>query len=65
MTVRMDVVAVIPYGSGTAQTHLKFDSDYKTFCGRVCEDWEPSETELGAVLNSAYTCKRCMRAFYK
>lgn len=62
---RLDVIVVIPYGNANGALHLAFDGDYKTFCGRNCEEWVPGETTVAASVNSAYCCKRCRLAYLR
>lgn len=60
-----EVTVLIPYGNPTGLLHFAFANDYKTFCGRTCEGWNESEETVARTMESAYCCKRCLKAFLK
>lgn len=62
---RLKIVVVIPYGNANAAQHLKYDGDYKTFCGRICEGWSPSDMPTTEVIDSVYCCAKCRKAYFK
>lgn len=53
---------IIPYRNGSAQTHIRFKGDWRTFCGKDCEHWVPTEMPD---LDSSYTCKRCVKTYWE
>lgn len=59
-----DIEMVIPYGRSKTQCHLRFNGDYKTFCGIICEGWPTSDQTVSQSLDSVYTCKRCLKSFW-
>lgn len=60
-----EVETVIPYGNSTGLLHLRFNGDYKTFCGRECEGWPISDKRFSETVDSSYCCKRCRTAAFK
>lgn len=60
------IEVVVPYANPNGALHLRFDGDYRTFCGRECNDWPKVEGKsFSAALDSAYICKRCRSAALK
>jgi hypothetical protein len=55
---------VIPYGRADAQNHFAHGNKKgdTTLCGRDCYGWSIARAFTGADVNSAYSCKRCVRA---
>lgn len=62
---RGSVELVVPYGNPNAQTHMRLAGEYITFCGRACEGWSVVDTPLSTAVDSAFTCKRCLKAMVK
>lgn len=44
--------------------HIRFVDDYVTFCGIKCEDWISGDSGVKAA-SDAFTCKRCVKAYWK
>lgn len=61
----MPTEVIVPYGNPNGALHFRFANDYKTFCGRECETWLKADTTLAQAVNSAFTCKSCMKALHK
>lgn len=60
------IEVVVPYGNANGSLHLRFDGDYRTFCGRECDGWPVAEGKsFRAAMDSAYICKRCRAAALK
>jgi hypothetical protein len=55
---------IIPYGSARAQNHFAYGNEEGdvTLCGRECYGWSVARPFSGSDMDSAYSCKRCVRA---
>ncbi|MBB5985971.1 hypothetical protein HNP60_001945 [Sphingobium sp. B1D3A] len=65
MSDRSGNEVVIPYGNPNAALHIRLAGDYRTFCGRECEDWTVADTKFVQAIDSAHTCKRCIKGCFK
>lgn len=60
------IEVVVPHANPNGSLHLRFDGDYRTFCGRECEGWPVVDGKsFSTALDSAYICKRCRAAALK
>jgi hypothetical protein len=58
---------VVPYGRANAQNHFAYGTGEgdATLCGRECYGWSFVRPFEGADMESAYTCKGCIRGATK
>jgi hypothetical protein len=57
------LIILVPYGNGYAQNHFAYGNGEGdvTLCGRNCYGWSIARDFAGSDMDSAYSCKRCIR----
>jgi hypothetical protein len=53
---------LVPYGNAYGANHLAAQGGERTFCGRNRYGWSVVREFEDGDLDSAYTCKRCVKA---